>query len=210
MVDSDNSTSLPAVTRRQVLTGAAGLTWPATGQTTSRQESGAGSGQKDGAVVAWHEWRKAHARTLRLCRSQQRLESQLMETVGFPSVTLTSGKRAGEFTAFSAEEIEAFFDDNSRSCQEAKAELSARLALWDARDAASGYSAALQAEAVAEQHEHAMAVRLFAKPASSLAGIQAKLDVMLRQAPCGIDDEEFPWPQLRTVYEDIAGLSAKG
>jgi hypothetical protein len=212
MVDSDHSMSLPVVTRRQLLTGATGLALPAHMQAATAQGSGAGPVNSDDAVVAWRQWRNAHARTLRLCRRQQRLENELLARIGFPMVILPERQAGkGATAAFSTAEIEAFFDDNSLACRQAKAELTTHQAGWNAATVECGYMTALQDEAAAEQHEQALAANLFAKSASTLAGIQAKLDVMLRQAPCGSDDQEFPWPQLRAVSRDVANLvSAKG
>ncbi|MFU0507790.1 hypothetical protein [Pseudaminobacter sp. NGMCC 1.201702] len=209
MVDSDHSMSLRVVTRRQLLTGATGLALRADTQAAPGQGSGAGPVKPDEVVVAWRQWRNAHARTLRLGRRQQRLENELMARVGFPMVILPERQAGkGATAAFSTAEIEAFFDDNSIACQHAKAQLATHQAGWNAAAVESGYMTALQDEAAAEQHEQAVAARLFAWPASTLAGIQAKLDVMLRQAPCGSDDQEFPWPQLRAVSKDVANLVA--
>jgi hypothetical protein len=57
--------------------------------------------------------------------------------------------------------------------------------------------------------EKEIAERLFATPASTLSGLLAKLDVMLREAPQGREDDEFPWPQLRAVAKDVIRLSAR-
>ncbi|RUM95122.1 hypothetical protein EET67_25040 [Pseudaminobacter arsenicus] len=197
MVDADHSMSLPVVIRRQLLSAAAG------------QGSGKRQANTDDVVSEWRVWRKAHARTLHMCRRQQRLERRLLETIGFPQVVLHSRTGQGTMTAFSAAEIEAFFDDNSPSCQRAKAALAAHQARWEAAIVKSGYSAALQDEASAAEHEQVLAARLYAQPASSLAGILAKLDILLRQGPFGFTDDEFPCPQLRAVTFDVARLSGR-
>ena len=65
MADSDNSTTLPSVIRRELFRA-----------TT------------DPAVAVWREWQAAHEETDRLSREQQRLERKLVEEVGFPKVMI--------------------------------------------------------------------------------------------------------------------------
>jgi hypothetical protein len=201
--------SLSIVTRRQLLSGATSLALPAAMRPTAvAGEGNDRAGQGDVAEV-WLAWRKAHARTLRLCRRQQHLEARLLATIGYPRVTLPEGGGQGAHAAFSIAEIESFFDDDSLACRQARAEFLMHQARWDNGIAESGYLNVLQKEAASEQLEKEVAERLFATPASTMSGLLAKLDVMLREAPQGREDEEFPWPQLRAVARDVMRLSAR-
>jgi len=79
-------------------------------------------------------------------------------------------------------------------------------ARWEAADALFGYSAAKREEERAAAREQARAEALWAAPATSLAGVAAKLDAVLRQGECCEDCPEFPWPQLRSAFEDLLRL----
>ena len=201
--------SLSVVTRRQLLSGATSLALPAAMRPAGvTGEGNDHAGQGDVAEV-WRAWRRAHARTLRLCRRQQHLEARLLATIGYPKAALPERGGQGPHAAFSIADIERFFDDDSLACRQARAEFASHQARWDSSVAESGYLNVLQQEAASEQLEKEVAERLFATPASTLSGLLAKLDVMLREAPQGREDEEFPWPQLRAVAKDVMRLSAR-
>ena len=91
MADSEISMSLSRPSRRDVLSAAL-----LSVGSTSFNSSGAAAPQDDsstdGAVLAWKAWRAAHRRTLALCRRQQRLESELARTIGFPQVVLAGAE----------------------------------------------------------------------------------------------------------------------
>ena len=44
-------------------------------------------------------------------------------------------------------------------------------------------------------------------PATTLAGVAAKLDAVLKEGQSSEDDAKFPWPQIRSAFEDIAGIT---
>jgi hypothetical protein len=209
MVDSDHSMSLSVVTRRQLLSGATSLALPAAMRPASVTSEGNDHAGQGDVVEAWRAWRRAHARTLRLCQRQQHLEARLLATIGYPRVTLPERGGQGPHAAFSIADIESFFDDDSVACRQARAEFLSHQARWDRGVAESCYLNVLQQEAASEQLEKEIAERLFATPASTLSGLLAKLDVMLREAPQGREDDEFPWPQLRAVAKDVIRLSAR-
>ncbi len=103
MADSDNSTTLPFVTRRTVLAGTA-VTLGPWGSGAFTKSTIAGEAPSDPVVTLWHQWQDAHRLTEKLCRRQQRLERRLAETVGFPRAVIpfADGERV---TAFSLEAI---------------------------------------------------------------------------------------------------------
>lgn len=79
MDDSDNSMSLPFVTRRCLLRGTAvaALARPFQSEVWIA-ELRDGRGGPDPAVSLWEEWKAAALRTETLCRKQQRLETELV------------------------------------------------------------------------------------------------------------------------------------
>ncbi|MFN7089698.1 MAG: hypothetical protein ACK4P4_04025 [Allorhizobium sp.] len=211
MADSDNSRTLPVVTRRRLLSISA--TW-LTGQVVGLNEGlhfvcGRG-GRGDPALILWQEWWSAHAQVEKLCREQQRLETALVASVGFPQVDIALPDQDCVVAVFTLEEIDRRFGDGPEDAEAkrtAKAVLIERQAAWDALDERLGYSRTKQAE------EEAFALRaerlndLFAKPAYSVSGVAAKLHAVLAM---GEDDpvDEFPWPQIRAAMTDLLNLSS--
>jgi hypothetical protein len=175
MADSDNTTTLPFVTRRRkrrivvfnrAVPGGKG-------------EARGASGGSDPAVAAARLWRDAQARSLALCRRQQRLETVLMRTVGSP------------LAAGAANEAEA------------------RSARWRQMDRELGYSQAKAAEEQAARVAEHLLEKLARIPAHSIAGVIAKLDVVLREARAHDQSSGFPGAQLRSVLADLKRLSAE-
>jgi len=91
MADSEISTSLSRPSRRDALSAVV-LTVGGTSLNHWAAAAPPGDGATDAAVLAWKAWRTAHRRTLALCRKQQRLESELARTIGFPQVVLTTAE----------------------------------------------------------------------------------------------------------------------
>ena len=91
----------------------------------------------------------------------------------------------------------------------AEADLSAHQARWDASDRAIGYTATLRAESEAADRAETLLEALSETPANSLAGVAAKLDAILREGQPSKDDAEFPWPQIRSVLEDIGRIGGQ-
>ncbi|WP_024896556.1 hypothetical protein [Brucella rhizosphaerae] len=210
MADSDNSRTLPVVTRRRLLSASA--TWLA-GQVGGVDDGPhfvhGRSDRGDPALMSWQEWWVAHEQVEKLCQRQQRLETALIEAVGFPHVDIALPDQDCVVTAFSMEEIDRRFcdlpeDAEAKMC--AKAVLAERQAAWDALDERLGYSRAKRAE------EEAFAVQterlndLFANPARSVAGVAAKLHAVLAMGEDSPGDE-FPWPQIRAAMADLLNLS---
>lgn len=68
------------------------------------------------------------------------------------------------------------------------------------------YEAVLRAESVAGARALNLLEQFSEIPAASLAGVVAKLDAVLAEGQPSEDDAEFPWPQLRSVLEDIVRI----
>ncbi|WP_309085771.1 hypothetical protein [Chelativorans sp.] len=206
MADSDNTTSLSFVTRRRVLAGSviAAGTWASPGNALAHF-SAVEQELLDPALALWREWEIAHRLAERLCRKQQRLETKLARSIGFPRVivSLPDGERV---TVHSVDELDELFDQNPGFYAiraKAEAEFAAHQARWDAADAEVGYSAALRAEREAGEQAAELLEALAVTPATSLAGIAGKLDAVLRSGEAWEDCSEFPWPQIRSALNDL-------
>ncbi|MCG7508628.1 hypothetical protein [Mesorhizobium retamae] len=174
MTDSDNSTSMPLVTRRKVFVTAAGAIMGA--QAKALAPSGwEAEPLHDPAVAVWRTWQALYEQTERLLRKQQRLERKFVEAIGVHCVTL--------------------LQDGDEQAH------------WDAVDKEIGYSATLRAEREAADRAGELFQILSKTPASSLAGVAAKLHGVLREGGSSKDDPEFPWPQLRSALNDILRLA---
>ena len=213
MADSDNSRSLPVVTRRRLLSTSA--TWLAAqvGHVNGAVDSN--RGRPDGGdptLMLWQEWRAAHDQVEKFCRKQQRLETVLVAAVGFPHVDVAAPGQDCMVSAFTMEEIDRHFGDapeNVEAKMRAKAVLAERQGVWDAMDEKMGYSRAKQAE------EKAFAIRaerlndLFALRSASVAGAAVKLHVVLAMAEEDGLCDEFPWLHIRAVMADLVSLAGE-
>lgn len=100
MADSEISTSLSRPSRRDVLSAALLSVGGSSFNSSAAAASQDGS-TTDAAVIAWKAWRAAHRRTLALCQKQQRLESELARTIGFPQVVLVAAELPSRAACFS-------------------------------------------------------------------------------------------------------------
>lgn len=206
MADSDNSTTLPSVTRRRVVARTA-IAMVGSQQAVFARDDLDKDQTPDRAVTVWRDWEHAYNLTERLCREQQRLERKLVETVGFPCATIleSNGESVTLHSTKEIRELLGIGPIDAAIRTKAEADFAAHQARWDAADSAIGYSATLRAEHDAADRAEALLEVLSGTPATTLAGVAAKLDAVLRVGQSSEDDAEFPWPQIRSVFEDIAG-----
>ncbi|WP_306030185.1 hypothetical protein [Stappia sp. MMSF_3263] len=208
MDDSDNTTTLPSVTRRRLLTGTIATTaaWPL----------------QDGAAIAcvlasnpsfdptlslWREWNAAYLHTAALCRKQQRLETKLVGRVGFPQAQVHLPDE--DVTVSWLGDIEELLGDDPALADirsQAEADLAAHQARWAAADAQIGYSSAKREEQEASDHEQDVFDSLTHTPATSLSGVAGKLDAILHEGESEEDCSEFPWPQVCSVLVDVVRI----
>ncbi|WP_246669025.1 hypothetical protein [Ancylobacter sp. TS-1] len=164
----------------------------------------------DAAVLAWKAWRAAHRRTLALCQKQQRLESELARTVGFPQAVLAADELPLPMRIASLRQFDELAADLPSLCarrDEVVAALRTHQRLWDDADRAIGYTATRQQEAAASVDEERLIARLFAADATSLRGLSAKLDSLIALGADGAERRHFPWPELRRIRRDVARLA---
>lgn len=211
MADSEITTSLSRPSRRDVLSAVV-LTIGGTSFNRSTASAPLDGGANDAAVLAWEAWRAAHRRTLALCRKQQRLESELARTVGFPQVVLAAAELASPVRISSLRQFDELATDLPSLCTrraEVAEALRAHRQRWEDADRAIGYTATRQQEAIASVDEERLIARLFAADASSLRGLSAKLDVLIAVGADGAEGRHFPWPELRRIRRDVARMAQR-
>ncbi len=204
MVASENSTSLSFVSRRELLNGLAAM--PAVGAVRSvigRTE------QPDPVIPLWREWERLHARALHLCEHWQKIESRLVRAVGFPQVFIPSADGARNICAQSPSDIDqavAAGDCSQDLGAALHAELAARRVRWDAEAEALGFDEANRQELEAWREEEDAVRAIFRTRAPTLAGVEAKLALMIQLCATFSDDPDFPLPQLRSTLADVKRL----
>ena len=155
MADSEISTSLSRPSRRDIL-AAVVLTVGGTSFNNLAAAAPQDDGESDAAVMAWKAWRSAHRRTLALCRKQQRLESELARTIGFPQMVLAAPELPSPVRIGSLQQFDELAADLPSLCvrrDEVAIALRAHQQRWDDADRAIGYSATRQEEAAASADE---------------------------------------------------------
>ncbi|MER9133240.1 hypothetical protein [Mesorhizobium sp. M0768] len=209
MADSDNSMTLPLVTRRQMLTG---------GMITSTAlmleknalpgDVAATSMPSDPAMALWREWEMTRESAERHCRRQQRLETKLVESVGFPCVTvrLPNGEDVTVHSIEALNEVLGTDPDMAALREKAEADFAAHQARWDVAAEETGYSAAFRAEREAGDRAHDLLEAFSMTPATTLAGVEGKLDAVLREGEAWEKSSEFPWPQIRSALSDLVRI----
>ncbi|MCO6178427.1 hypothetical protein [Ciceribacter sp. RN22] len=202
---------MPFVTRRKVLAGTAIAvgTWGSgafAGGSIVEEESA------DPVLTLWHEWQDARRLTERLCRQQQGLERQLAETIGFPFalIQLSDGEPVAVYSREAIADVLRLAPEEAAACAKAEAEFASRETQWDGADWEIGYSATVRAERDAADRASDLLDAMAATPATSLAGIAAKLDAVLREGKILDDGSEFPWPQIRSALGDLARIGRRG
>jgi hypothetical protein len=205
MADSENSRTLPPITTGNLLS------------VTERFLEDMASGQGvsdvvdiDDVLTKWAAWWDAHRACARLCRVQQKLESELFRTAESPRVEIRVPNQTDPVIVETLEEVDAWFEGGAFAelRERAKAELNTRRHAWDTADQAIGYSRAKAAEDVASAREQRLAKELWATSAGSLISATAKLHCVIRIGEPEPDSGEFPWPQIRSALVDLLMTSA--
>ncbi|MER8918271.1 hypothetical protein NKI32_31405 [Mesorhizobium sp. M0761] len=211
MADSDNTTPLSFVTRRRVLgaTAIAILGWESSALAGTAPAAAVPS---DPALAIWREWRNAHEASERLCDQSARLERTLVETVGFPheTVQLPGGENVTIHSIGSLREVLGSDPDADDVCAEAEVRLAAHQARWDAAERRIGYLSVTEAERKAADRAEELLEALAATPATSLTGVAAKLNAVLLESEVREGGAEFPWPQIRSAFDDVMRLGQEG
>ena len=204
MVDSENSTSLPFVSRRELLSGFAATT------TVKAAHSAIGHSEPpDPILPLFREWQRLHAYASALCEHWQKLESRLVHTVGFPQVFIPSSNGGRNICAQSHSEIDqavAAGDCSQEVGADLHAEFAVRRSRWDAEAEALGFDESNRQELAAWREEEEAARAIFRTKAATLAGVEIKLALMIQLCAAFSDDPDFPLPQLRSILADVKRL----
>jgi hypothetical protein len=211
MADSDDTTTSFSVTRRMLLTStmATAAILPLE-YGTGAQEAMFSNAPYDPAMALWHAWKAACTTAVDLCQKQQTLETQLVETVGFPHAEVYLPDEDVTVALWWEGDIWNYFRRGSDFANiqiQAKTDLAAHQARWDAEDMRIGYSAAVQAERIAAERERKLMEALTATPATTLTGVAGKLDAVLCENECYGESAEFSCQMIRSALDDIVRLS---
>lgn len=206
MADSENSRSLPGVTRRTLLAGTAMAPLTA----TRRPADGATA---EPMTVLYRRWQQAEAEALHWSRKWGDLETVLARTVGYPRVSISSPSAEASIWVTTHDDIDRELAD--RPDQELlrarlHAELAGQKRRWDRQAEVIGLSEAEQAEQLAWEKRTALADRAFSLPGHDLSDIITKLTLISRMGEIRERDDEFPWPQIDSVIRDLRRLAETG
>jgi hypothetical protein len=138
------------------------------------------------------------------------LERALVETVGYPGATvqLPDGESVTIHSIGGLREVLGADADDARV--EAETRLAAHQARWDAAERRIGYSSVTEAERKAADQAEELLEALAAAPATSLTGVAAKLNAVLLESEVREGGAEFPWPQIRSAFDDVMRLGQEG
>lgn len=211
MADSDSSRTLPSVTRRTLLQMArTTLAARVAAMQPARDRKDAPACERDPALVLWCDWQAANRKARALGRWQARLESRLVDAVGFPQIELSVPGRAKPMIVSTMTEIEHWLGGEAESAirrERAISELAARHKAWTEMDQRLGYSRAQKAEREALEDEEDLLETFWMTRARTCAGAAGKLHAMLTTGEPRERSDEFPWPQIRIVLEDLLHIA---
>lgn len=74
---------------------------------------------------------------------------------------------------------------------------------WEQAKEECGYRAAKDAEFRASEIDERLAEELWSFRARSVVGVTAKLHAVLTLGEPSVDTDEFPWPQIRSIVNDL-------
>ncbi|MGX7875038.1 hypothetical protein ACVDG5_021965 [Mesorhizobium sp. ORM6] len=201
MADSDNTTTLPCVTRKTGTVRSASAIEESPAETEIRTESETSAdlalaaakkptvlaasrddtelqtpALRDPALLLMSDWQLARYISLLLCRVQQRLESQIMVNPGIQGLTADSSTRVQGQTART---------------------------FGGPRD----YAVAREAEVFAMTEALKLQDSIPEVAATSLIGVIAKLEMIVGADRDISDPTDFPWPHIASVLRDLKAIA---
>ncbi|CAN7713681.1 hypothetical protein [Aminobacter sp. LjRoot7] len=187
MADSDNTTALPFVTQGGRRKSCAVDDDGAVGNIIHAVRLLA---PLDPCVVLLQDWEHAHHMAVVLCRLQQRLEIRVRN-------------------ALASSEPDRGPENNEQNTH-ALVLAARQAARCDELDKEFGYTRARAAEAQAVEAEEEILDAVAVTAAQSLAGVIAKLKIIVGGGENLGDMSAFPWPQIQSVLTDIQALGDRG
>ena len=226
MADSENSRTLPAISRgkekrehgtceglppiidrRNLLPVATRLLSALIAEIPQRREQGPTPVRE-----MWPRWYEYHQQHMRVIRLRGKLEAELLkEAGGLPVVMLPNVGKDGVV------EVRSFADLNRMAHQidpehlsQARAELRRHRKRWKEADRRLGYSAIVAREQeLAERAGISGRVMWITRP-SSLIEVTAKLHCLIVMHDASLKLMDAPWPELRTMLKDLILLAEMG
>jgi len=219
MADSDNTRVCHSVTRRVTLWGSAVVAFGMLGKAAqaARGLTSLDAANTHGFTLAvepihdptvslWREWAAMHERVQFLCRRQQELEVELAERVDClgTMVPVPGGEPVYVCSMEGLDRVVGTRTDMTAIRVKAHAELASRQARFEAVAEEIGYFSGLRAEQEGFRQIKVLLEALSTTPATSLAGVAAKLDAVLREGEAWEEcSSGFPWPQIRSARSDL-------
>ncbi|MXN49414.1 hypothetical protein GR138_29915 [Shinella kummerowiae] len=185
MADSDNSRTLPSITRRKLIAGTATsivatMATEAFGSIAPNRHMPV---EDDPAVLGWREWIAAHDHYVEANQALLDRETELYQTAAWPNVEIErSTLQTGGFLIRSNHDIDYYIAKGwvgAEARSKIEGQLAAQQAKWDQAVRRTGYRLAEQAEKQAWSRRYKLAINLANTPALSLAGATAKLHSIL-------------------------------
>ncbi|WP_246682998.1 hypothetical protein [Mesorhizobium sp. B2-1-3A] len=190
MADSDNTTTLPFVTRETGTEPSASAIEESPAEVEIRIEPNSSTdlaasrddtelqpqALRDPALLLVSDWQMARYISLLLCRVQQRLESQIMVNPGIQGLTTDSPTQVQGQAALTLG------------------------APWD-------YAIAREAEVLAMTEALKLQDSIPEVSATSLVGVIAKLEMIVGADRDIGDPTDFPWPHIASVLRDLKAIA---
>jgi hypothetical protein len=206
MADSEISRTLATISQRNLLlTTADFLRKHSVELRLSVPEPDGQTNRIDSALSCWEEWMIAQEEFTHLIEKQTRLEAALAREVSLPHVHLHVPGSQKPIFVETDEEIDRWL--KGPNCEKARLharmELAARQATWTAADERVGFSRVKRAQEEASDRSCQLSDKLLNTPANSMAAVTAKLHAVITDGEPSPDNDEFPWPQLRSILSDL-------
>jgi len=160
-------------------------------------------------VPLWEEWLRLRARAIGLCHRWQDIETHLMRKIGIPQVLIPSSNNLADFRAQSHAAIDravTMLPDSIEIAAALHVDFAKQQARWDWEAARLGLVEVKRQEDQAWDQEAQASEAIFHTHATSLAGIEIKIALIVELCSTGSDDPEFPLPQLQSTLADVKRL----
>lgn len=203
MADPNDNTTLSGLSRRDLLGGATVLPIGA----VDARRRGAST---DPVLDLFQEWRALDAELDAWQDDWQKKEGVLLRTVGIPRVLVPVPGKAEPVSACEPAEIDELLEDvpgTEELRQRLHREFAAHRHRWEIAAAAIGLGPVEEHVNLAWDRWDTLTETIWQMPAGSLAGVAAKLAMVLSAGQSRSDDDEFPWPPLRSVLADLERLA---
>ncbi len=225
MADSENSRTLPAISRgkekrehgtceglpplvdrRNLLSVAAHQLSALIAETPQRGESGPTPIRE-----MWPRWYACHLQRVRAARLREKIEMELLnEAGGLPAVILPTVGEDDMVEVHSFAEINRIASQlDAEHLPQARAKLRRHRKRWKEADRRLGYTPLVAQEQELAERAGISARVMWITRASSLIEVTAKLHCLIVMHDPGLKLKAAPWPELRTMLKDLIRILEK-